>query len=280
MVRRPYKSSLRGSADQAQGTSPETNASSSKDKGRSSRKRNLEEALLEVSELGGAETASGSLRSAARKRRGTDDDGPKSVVGGEVKSGTPTASIATSISDAKQPARPPTPTAAPARARHNSPTPPGHRAVSRRRSAAASAEPPGASVAARSLRRKSATPAGRAGTHEQSRAPSVFAPGGLGGRRRKRPAPGPVSSGQDGGAAVSYGRRKVKPTKQSGLPGQKDSSSAPNQDLRVDEDGMLEEIDPNEPRYCICGDVSFGTMICCENADVSQRRFCYIYSNG
>jgi hypothetical protein len=32
---------------------------------------------------------------------------------------------------------------------------------------------------------------------------------------------------------------------------------------------VLEEIDANEPRYCVCGDVSFGTMICCENPDVS-----------
>ena len=29
-----------------------------------------------------------------------------------------------------------------------------------------------------------------------------------------------------------------------------------------------EEIDPDEPRYCICQDVSFGTMIACENEEV------------
>jgi hypothetical protein len=35
----------------------------------------------------------------------------------------------------------------------------------------------------------------------------------------------------------------------------------------------LEEIDPNEPRYCLCGDVSFGTMICCENPDCDREWF-------
>ena len=41
------------------------------------------------------------------------------------------------------------------------------------------------------------------------------------------------------------------------------------EELRAEEEAAGEEIDPDEPRYCVCGDVSFGTMICCENADVS-----------
>lgn len=53
--------------------------------------------------------------------------------------------------------------------------------------------------------------------------------------------------------------------------GSMDGSLTPSQDIRIDEDGVLEEIDPNEPRYCLCGDVSFGTMICCENPDVSLQ---------
>ena len=62
---------------------------------------------------------------------------------------------------------------------------------------------------------------------------------------------------------MSYGRRKAKPGKKRFREhGPKDG------DIRIDEDGVLEEIDPNEPRYCLCGDVSFGTMICCENTDV------------
>ena len=35
------------------------------------------------------------------------------------------------------------------------------------------------------------------------------------------------------------------------------------------------QVDPNEPRYCICNDVSYGDMVGCDNEDVS----CVIPSN-
>ncbi|KAJ5492843.1 hypothetical protein N7539_001589 [Penicillium diatomitis] len=144
------------------------------------------------------------------------------------------------------------------------PTPPVTRPSSRRSAAAASSIehggfgpfPSTGAAVGRDLRVKSATPARKTPVRESSRAPSVPGPN----RRRKRPAPGPVSSGQDGGAAVSYGRRKAKP-------GKRRINLNNSQDIRVDEDGVVEEIDANEPRYCLCGDVSFGTMICCENQD-------------
>lgn len=129
------------------------------------------------------------------------------------------------------------------------------RSSTRRRSAAASAEPSVGPTSREHLRRKSTTPA----------ATSTDAAGGT--RRRKRPAPGPVSANKDGGAAVSYGRRKSKPTKKRSSAGKEIKVEG---DYRIDEDGVLEEIDPNEPRYCLCGDVSFGTMICCENSEVSD----------
>ncbi|OJJ39324.1 hypothetical protein ASPWEDRAFT_66181 [Aspergillus wentii DTO 134E9] len=153
-------------------------------------------------------------------------------------------------------------------------TPPVARPPSRRLSIAAAAEPAltvSAQVAGRDLRRKSATPARRTPVPESARAASVSAPT----RRRKRPAPGPISSGQNGGAAVSYGRRKAKPTKKRiGVRenGQNQDPSS-REDVRIDEDGVLEEIDPNEPRYCLCGDISFGTMICCENQDCDREWF-------
>lgn len=146
----------------------------------------------------------------------------------------------------------------------NTPTPPTTRPSSRRLSAAFLTDIPPA--VSRDLRVKSTTPARK-----------TPIPEGALNRRRKRPAPGPVSSSHDGGAAVSYGRRKAKPAKKR-IPrehGQKDTSVPPNQDIRIDEDGVLEEIDANEPRYCICGDVSFGTMICCENPDV-RSPFIYL----
>ena len=36
----------------------------------------------------------------------------------------------------------------------------------------------------------------------------------------------------------------------------------------VDDEGN--PIDPNEPRYCLCNRVSFGTMIQCDNVDVRR----------
>jgi hypothetical protein len=38
-------------------------------------------------------------------------------------------------------------------------------------------------------------------------------------------------------------------------------------EVEVDDEGNL--IDPEEPRYCLCNRVSFGTMIQCDNVDVS-----------
>lgn len=29
--------------------------------------------------------------------------------------------------------------------------------------------------------------------------------------------------------------------------------------------------DPNEPRYCICNQVSYGDMVACDNQDVSKN---------
>ena len=46
--------------------------------------------------------------------------------------------------------------------------------------------------------------------------------------------------------------------------GAKDKENA----MKVEE-VAAEEIDPDEPRYCICGDVSFGDMIACESENVS-----------
>jgi len=39
----------------------------------------------------------------------------------------------------------------------------------------------------------------------------------------------------------------------------------------IDDEGNI--IDPNEPRYCLCNRVSFGTMIGCENPDCEKEWF-------
>ncbi|GAD96686.1 PHD finger domain protein, putative [Paecilomyces variotii No. 5] len=190
----------------------------------------------------------------------------------------PTPPAASSVPPASEPvAVPAAPAAAPVSKPTTTPTPPTTRPPSRRRSVARSVEPVSSTIhigLREGLRRKSATPA-KTPVPEPVRPPSAPATTAAS-RRSKRPAPGPVSSGQDGGAAVSYGRRKAKPAKKKATsrePGHKESSVAPKEDVRIDEDGVLEEIDPNEPRYCLCGDVSFGTMICCENNDCDKEWF-------
>ncbi|KAJ5749136.1 uncharacterized protein N7511_010832 [Penicillium nucicola] len=257
---------------------------------RSSRKRKREEAMIEVPEAAIPEPApepvptaapisaptpapvpATSSRSGARRRssRGaipTSETGNKTVT-----------LIKTRVSPpAEAPVSPPLPSPTGSRRSNRSfvlpittPTPPVTRPSSRRSVAAASIETgtlngihAALTTNVRDQRIKSATPTHKPQIRESSHAPSVQGPD----RRRKRPAPGPISSGQDGGAAVSYGRRKAKP-------GKKRINVRDSQDVRVDEDGVLEQIDVNEPRYCLCGDVSFGTMICCENQDCDREWF-------
>lgn len=40
-----------------------------------------------------------------------------------------------------------------------------------------------------------------------------------------------------------------------------------NSQLSTEED-VDEPIDPNEPRYCICNQVAYGTMVACDNKGV------------
>jgi len=87
-------------------------------------------------------------------------------------------------------------------------------------------------------------------------------------KRTKRPAPGVVTSASGGKSAV--GSRKVPPKKRPRGANKTTSNKQadPEVEVELDEDGNV--IDPDEPRYCLCNRVSFGTMICCDNADVSR----------
>ncbi|QIW95475.1 hypothetical protein AMS68_000993 [Peltaster fructicola] len=77
-------------------------------------------------------------------------------------------------------------------------------------------------------------------------------------RRSKRPAPGVITGGDAESATVSASRRKAAPRKR--------TSGAVKAAAAAPEPVVEEElIDPDEPRYCVCGDVSWGTMIACEN---------------
>ena len=54
-------------------------------------------------------------------------------------------------------------------------------------------------------------------------------------------------------------------------PATSSSSETPNELQIVDEHGepVNWQDDPNEPRYCLCNQVSYGEMVGCDNDDVS-----------
>ena len=121
--------------------------------------------------------------------------------------------------------------------------------------------------------------------------------------RPKRRAPGTITqSSADGGVAVSMSSRRraksgVKPrqfssssaahgvnnnaagtshsdkaastktTSRTDLPPPQQQSHPSKPQVRIDIDGNSELIDPDEERFCICNDVSWGEMICCEMDD-------------
>lgn len=92
------------------------------------------------------------------------------------------------------------------------------------------------------------------------------------GRRTRRPAPGVITSNDDDGAKVGVSRRKAAPRKR-GQAAKKDSA-APLDQPGVGMAELADEyVDPEEPRYCICGDVSWGTMIACDNDDCEKEWF-------
>ena len=141
------------------------------------------------------------------------------------------------------------------------------RTSSRNASRRGSTGPPSATIPHEHARPKSATPAPS----------SPVPPRTAAGRRSRRPAPGVVVKSHEGGAAVSVGKRQHAPKKRGGIAalnarrasenaGSKEKEAA----VKAEEEAAGEEIDPNEPRYCYCGDVSWGDMVGCENDNVSH----------
>lgn len=130
-----------------------------------------------------------------------------------------------------------------------------------------SAGPASATTPRDHLRRKSTTPA-------PPHSPALIVTAA--GRRSKRPAPGPVIESQEGGAAVSVGKRQHAPKKKGGiftLNAKRATEHSSNKEkenaLKLEEEAAGEEIDADEPRYCYCGDVSYGDMVACEEENVS-----------
>ncbi|EON63385.1 hypothetical protein W97_02612 [Coniosporium apollinis CBS 100218] len=89
--------------------------------------------------------------------------------------------------------------------------------------------------------------------------------------RGKRPAPGVVTEEDGGKGKVSVGKRKAAPRKKGGKKEGGELKGEKKIEAVLEEAG--EDIDPNEPRYCVCGDVSYGTMVACENDDCETEWF-------
>ncbi|KIW73242.1 hypothetical protein PV04_01376 [Phialophora macrospora] len=188
-----------------------------------------------------------------------------------VASKTPTPAPTTRAASVQRTSVAPKPSASPP----ISATPPVSATTSRppsRRSAAASVEPQPPTT--RSSRRASMTPSLAGGQKTPAAEPQPQGPSPksvtsaiptAASRRSKRDAPGMVmQSSQDGGAAVSVSKRKTKPAKKVSSAAAQASAAAQVPQIRIDVDGRQEWVDPDEERYCVCGDVSWGEMICCE----------------
>ncbi|KAL3423679.1 PHD-finger domain-containing protein [Phlyctema vagabunda] len=109
----------------------------------------------------------------------------------------------------------------------------------------------------------------RASTVHNTPAPEARAPPN---RRAKRPAPGIVTGGAGIEGAKAVSKRSAAPRKKGGKK-QKDEKSGMITEVmdEIDDEGNV--IDPNEPRYCVCNRVSFGTMIGCENDQCEKEWF-------
>ncbi|CAJ2510008.1 Uu.00g059080.m01.CDS01 [Anthostomella pinea] len=145
-----------------------------------------------------------------------------------------------------QPQPQPTPTSAHTPAHAPVPVPlPARRPTSRGKAAS---QEPAPTLAAERPR--------RASTARNTPAPEVRQPS----KRTKRPAPGVVTTNSGGTSAI--GKRKAAPRKKARGPKKdKGANPQPEQEVEVEVDDDGNVVDPNEPRYCLCNRVSFGTMI-------------------
>lgn len=93
------------------------------------------------------------------------------------------------------------------------------------------------------------------------------------GRRNRRPAPGILTPADAESAQGSVSKRKTQPRKKTSLTAA--TEIVPEQLV-----AMEEYIDPDEPRYCLCGDVSWGTMIACDNEENCEREWFHLACVG
>jgi hypothetical protein len=85
-----------------------------------------------------------------------------------------------------------------------------------------------------------------------------------------------LTNTDDGDAKVGVSKRKAAPKKKSST-----SHNQPKTPTTTEAPVEPEEyIDPDEPRYCVCGDVSWGTMIACDNEDNCEKEWFHLTCIG
>lgn len=98
-------------------------------------------------------------------------------------------------------------------------------------------------------------------------------------RRSKRPAPGVITNGDAESAKVGVSKRKSAPKKKASSAKPQTPTTASMPPALQEEEPELEP-DPLEPRYCLCGDVSWGTMIACDNEDNCEKEWFHLSCVG
>ncbi|KZZ95916.1 PHD finger domain-containing protein [Moelleriella libera RCEF 2490] len=96
-------------------------------------------------------------------------------------------------------------------------------------------------------------------------------------KRMKRPAPGVVSTTNSGGSSA-VGKRKAAPRRKARATKREKGQGLETEMEEVDDEGN--PIDPEEPRYCLCNRVSFGTMIQCDNIDNCKQEWFHLECVG
>ncbi|KAM0719822.1 hypothetical protein Q7P37_003957 [Cladosporium fusiforme] len=96
-------------------------------------------------------------------------------------------------------------------------------------------------------------------------------------RRSKRPAPGVITNGDNESAKVGVSKRKSAPKKKAAASKPQTPTTASMPPAPEEEQEL---IDPLEPRYCMCGDVSWGTMIACDNEENCEKEWFHLSCIG
>jgi hypothetical protein len=102
-------------------------------------------------------------------------------------------------------------------------------------------------------------------------------------RRSRRPVPGVITGGDNESAKVGVSRRKSAPKKKaasSSKPHTPTTTTAGMATLSLAGQVDEEEPDPSEPRYCVCDDISWGTMIACDNEASCEKEWFHLSCIG